>query len=141
MEKHASVFRCLDAKQISSPEIPDSSIVGARWCGYCQRGIPECVCPPWMPNTGTDAERADRGARQEAERIGHMALSSKEKQEAFRARRAMLGMTEVRGVYLPPELGRRSRAPKVQTWTRHGRLFPRRCQMGMSHRRRSGVQP
>lgn len=33
-----------------------------------------------------------------------MALSNKEKQEAYRARRAMLGMTEVRGVYLPPEL-------------------------------------
>lgn len=30
--------------------------------------------------------------------------SNKEKQEAFRARRAMLGMTEVRGIYLPPEL-------------------------------------
>jgi hypothetical protein len=33
-----------------------------------------------------------------------MALSNKEKQEAYRARRAMLGMTEVRGIYLPPEL-------------------------------------
>jgi hypothetical protein len=33
-----------------------------------------------------------------------MAQTSKEKQEAFRARQAMLGMTEVRGVYLPPEL-------------------------------------
>lgn len=27
-----------------------------------------------------------------------------ERQEALRARRAMLGMTEVRGIYLPPEL-------------------------------------
>lgn len=33
-----------------------------------------------------------------------MPLSSKEKQEAFRARHAMLGMTEVRGIFLPPEL-------------------------------------
>lgn len=33
-----------------------------------------------------------------------MALSSKEKQEAFRARNAMLGMTEVRGIFLPPAL-------------------------------------
>lgn len=30
--------------------------------------------------------------------------SSKEKQESFRARNAMLGLTEVRGIYLPPEL-------------------------------------
>jgi hypothetical protein len=30
-------------------------------------------------------------------------VNSKEKQEAFRARKAMLGMTEVRGIYLPPE--------------------------------------
>lgn len=33
-----------------------------------------------------------------------MAQSTKERQEALRARRAMLGMTEVRGIYLPPEL-------------------------------------
>lgn len=33
-----------------------------------------------------------------------MALSNKEKQEAFRARNALLGMTEVRGIYLPPAL-------------------------------------
>lgn len=33
-----------------------------------------------------------------------MAQTSKERQEALRARRAMLGYTEVRGVYLPPEL-------------------------------------
>jgi hypothetical protein len=32
------------------------------------------------------------------------AQSNKERQEALRARRAMLGMTEVRGIYLPPEL-------------------------------------
>jgi hypothetical protein len=30
--------------------------------------------------------------------------TNKEKQEAFRARNAMLGMTEVRGIYLPPAL-------------------------------------
>lgn len=32
------------------------------------------------------------------------AQSTKERQEALRAKRAMLGMTEVRGIYLPPEL-------------------------------------
>lgn len=33
-----------------------------------------------------------------------MAQSSKEKQEAFRARQAMLGLKEVRGIYLPESL-------------------------------------
>jgi hypothetical protein len=33
-----------------------------------------------------------------------MAQSSKEKQEAFRARQAMLGQTEVRGIFAPPTL-------------------------------------
>jgi hypothetical protein len=32
------------------------------------------------------------------------AQTTKERQEALRARRAMLGYTEVRGAYLPPEL-------------------------------------
>lgn len=32
-----------------------------------------------------------------------MPMTSKEKQEAFRARNAMLGLTEVRGVFLPPD--------------------------------------
>ncbi len=32
-----------------------------------------------------------------------MTQSNKEKQEAFRARNAMLGLTEVRGIFLPPE--------------------------------------
>ena len=32
------------------------------------------------------------------------AQTTRERQEALRARRAMLGMTEVRGIYLPPEL-------------------------------------
>jgi hypothetical protein len=35
---------------------------------------------------------------------GKQPLSNRERQEALRARRAMLGYTEVRGVYLPPEL-------------------------------------
>jgi hypothetical protein len=34
----------------------------------------------------------------------HMPQSTKERQEALRARRLMLGQTEVRGIYLPPEL-------------------------------------
>jgi hypothetical protein len=29
--------------------------------------------------------------------------SAKERQEAYRARQAMQGMTEVRGIFLPPE--------------------------------------
>lgn len=33
-----------------------------------------------------------------------MALSSKEKQEAFRARKAQEGLQEVRGIFLPPAL-------------------------------------
>lgn len=33
-----------------------------------------------------------------------MAQTTAQRQEALRAKRAMLGMTEVRGVYLPPEL-------------------------------------
>ena len=33
-----------------------------------------------------------------------MPLSSKEKQEAYRAKREMLGLTEVRGIFLPPAL-------------------------------------
>lgn len=33
-----------------------------------------------------------------------MAQSTQERQEALRAKRAMLGMTEVRGIYLPPDL-------------------------------------
>lgn len=32
-----------------------------------------------------------------------MAQTTRERQEALRARRAMLGMTEVRGVYLHPD--------------------------------------
>jgi hypothetical protein len=32
------------------------------------------------------------------------AQSARERQEALRARRAMLGMSEVRGIYLPLEL-------------------------------------
>jgi hypothetical protein len=33
-----------------------------------------------------------------------MAESSREKQEAYRARMTMLGLREVRGIYLPPAL-------------------------------------
>lgn len=33
-----------------------------------------------------------------------MPLTNKERQEAYRAKREMLGMTEVRGIFLPPEL-------------------------------------
>lgn len=32
------------------------------------------------------------------------AQSTQERQEALRAKRAMLGLTEVRGIYAPPEL-------------------------------------
>lgn len=33
-----------------------------------------------------------------------MPQTTKDRQESLRARRAMLGQTEVRGIYLPPEL-------------------------------------
>jgi hypothetical protein len=33
-----------------------------------------------------------------------MAQSNREKQESYRARQTMLGLTEVRGIFLPPEL-------------------------------------
>jgi galactose-1-phosphate uridylyltransferase len=33
-----------------------------------------------------------------------MPLSNKEKQDAYRARKAELGLAEVRGIFLPPEL-------------------------------------
>lgn len=36
--------------------------------------------------------------------VSGIAKTAAERQEALRARRAMLGMTEVRGIYLPPEL-------------------------------------
>ncbi len=39
-----------------------------------------------------------------AGKILSMPLSNKEKQQAFRARNEMLGLTEVRGIFLPPEL-------------------------------------
>ena len=35
---------------------------------------------------------------------GAMPQTTKERQESLRARRAIEGMTEVRGIYLPPEL-------------------------------------
>lgn len=35
--------------------------------------------------------------------VGQQPLSNRERQEALRARRAMLGMTEVRGIYLHPD--------------------------------------
>jgi hypothetical protein len=53
-----------------------------------------------------DLTDADKAALEALDR-GHnppMPQSNKEKQEAFRARQAMLGLTEVRGIYLPPEL-------------------------------------
>lgn len=43
-------------------------------------------------------------AAEVARQNGGMAQSSKEKQEAFRARQAMLGHAEVRGIYAPPAL-------------------------------------
>lgn len=42
-----------------------------------------------------EAERAENAA---------MPQSTKERQEALRARRAIEGKTEVRGIYLPPHL-------------------------------------
>jgi hypothetical protein len=42
-------------------------------------------------------------AEQETRQNRPMAQSNKERQEALRARRLMLGMTEVRGIYLHPD--------------------------------------
>lgn len=33
------------------------------FCGYCQRATSACTCPPWMPNTGSELERAQRAVR------------------------------------------------------------------------------
>lgn len=53
-----------------------------------------------------------------------MAQSSKEKQEAFRARQAMLGHTEVRGIYLPPELHAELKEEARKLLARHSRKKP-----------------
>lgn len=53
-----------------------------------------------------------------------MPQSSKEKQEAFRARQAMLGRTEVRGVFLPPTLHAELKAEAKKLLARHSRNFP-----------------
>jgi hypothetical protein len=46
-------------------------VSGAKWCGYCQHSIEGCTCPPWMPNTGTDAQRKERAERQEGRLTPH----------------------------------------------------------------------
>lgn len=67
-------------------------------CGTCvnfERALPVCI---GCTEIGTPVYR-----KWEPMDNAPMPLSSKEKQEAFRARNAMLGLTEVRGIYLPPE--------------------------------------
>lgn len=49
-------------------------------------------------------ERVAAVAKAALNELPPMPQSTKERQEALRARRAMLGMTEVRGIYLPPEM-------------------------------------
>jgi hypothetical protein len=51
----------------------------------------------------TDASDEEFMRRMSRQNRG-MTQSNREKQEAYRARQAMLGLTEVRGIYLPPEL-------------------------------------
>jgi hypothetical protein len=53
-----------------------------------------------------------------------MPQSSKEKQEAFRARQAMLGYTEVRGIYLPPQLHAALKFQAQALLKRHSRKSP-----------------
>jgi hypothetical protein len=61
----------------------------------------------WCNETGVQCPRGCNDgfcrAYNEA-RIGPMPQTTRERQEALRARRLMLGMTEVRGVYLHPSL-------------------------------------
>lgn len=49
-----------------------------RYCGYCQHTADACVCPPWMPNTGTELERAQRAVR-----TGWMPKLTPEAQQRF----------------------------------------------------------
>lgn len=51
-------------------------------------------------------------------------LTTKERQEALRARRAMLGMTEVRGIYLPPELHAKLKAEAARLLKQHEKSPP-----------------
>lgn len=53
-----------------------------------------------------------------------MPQTSKEKQEAFRARQAMLGHTEVRGVFLPPALHAAIKEEARKLLARHSRNNP-----------------
>lgn len=61
-----------------------------------------CIRPDHL---GCNAEEDCHAVGQcQARQNAGMAQTNKEKQEAFRARQAMLGATEVRGIFLPPEL-------------------------------------
>lgn len=53
-----------------------------------------------------------------------MPQSSKEKQEAFRARNALLGLSEVRGIYLPPALHAALKEEARKLLARHSRNNP-----------------
>jgi hypothetical protein len=65
----------------------------------------------WCRACGGEIQRNDRciecgllGEQGRDAYYGRMPQTNKEKQEAFRARQAMLGHTEVRGIYAPPAL-------------------------------------
>jgi hypothetical protein len=66
-----------------------------NWCKACGGEIMDDGC---CRECGLTA-RAGRDAY-----YGRMPKTSKEKQEDFRARMALLGMKEVRGIYLPEAL-------------------------------------
>lgn len=53
-----------------------------------------------------------------------MPQTSKEKQEAFRARNALLGLSEVRGVFLPPALHAAIKEEARKLLARHSRKSP-----------------
>jgi hypothetical protein len=53
-----------------------------------------------------------------------MPQTNKEKQDAFRARQAMLGLSEVRGIYLPPELHAELKAHAKRMLEQHARQNP-----------------
>jgi hypothetical protein len=63
---------------------------GEFWCNIHQEHVADCACPP------VEDWKSDP--------YSMTAQTTAQRQEALRARRAMLGLTEVRGIYLPPAL-------------------------------------
>lgn len=66
--------------------------------------------PRALANMGSNAARPPKKVAHEDEDCAPgfvevvVPQTNKDKQEAYRARQALLGLTEVRGIYLPPHL-------------------------------------